>query len=269
MKVVIFVYYENIKALDYAEELGRYLAELGYTVEYEKKAAEKFGLPGVDLKETDADIVAVVGGDGSVLEAVQEMNRQVPILAINYGEVGFLSNLELGEARDFFSARMDNFDIQERNRIDIYSGDRRLGTALNEAVVVTSRTAKMLRFTIFIDGIVSESFRADGLIVSTPTGSTAYAMSAGGPIVDPRMDGYLLVPLAPYMLSSRPTLVHSSRRIEIEVGSKPARVVFDGQRSVDIGENAILSVRKSPEPALFVDTGKTFFEKVEDKLRKL
>jgi len=270
MNVLIVSRPDKKEAMDYAKELGRDLVGMGHRVEYEKKIAEKLKLPGISLKKTGADIVAVVGGDGSVLLAVQEMKRQVPVLAINCGEVGFLSNLELSEARDFFRARMDEFSLQERTRIDLYSGDRMIGTALNEAVIVTDRPAKMLKFAILIDGILSESFRADGLIISTPTGSTAYAMSAGGPIVDPRMDGILLVPLAPYMLSSRPTLVHSSRSVEIRMsGSKPARIVVDGQRTIDIGQDALISVRKSPDPALFVDTGKTFFEKVEEKLRKL
>src|SRR5512135_787984 len=90
-----------------------------------------------------------------------------------------------------------------------------LGTALNEALIVTARPAKMLKFSVIVDGVPAEKFRADGLLISTPTGSTAYAMSAGGPIVDPRIQGILLVPLAPYMLSSRPHLISSDRHLEV------------------------------------------------------
>ena len=98
-------------------------------------------------------------------------------------------------------------------RISLFHEGEHLGEALNEAVIVTARPAKMLRFTIIIDGIEVEEFRADGLIIATPTGSTAYAMSGGGPIVDPKFDGFLLVPLAPYMLSSRPHLNDTARGI--------------------------------------------------------
>ncbi|MDD1674812.1 MAG: NAD(+) kinase, partial [Methanomicrobiales archaeon] len=145
-----------------------------------------------------------------------------------------------------------------------------IGEALNEALIVTSNPAKMLRFSILIDGIMAEVFRADGLLVSTPTGSTAYAMSAGGPIVDPRIEGFLLVPLAPYMLSSRPHLISCDRTLQIRLEStKPAKLVIDGQKSWDLGAGEILSVLRSEKPAFFIDTGKNFFEKVDAKLRHL
>ncbi len=118
-----------------------------------------------------------------------------------------------------------------------------LGTALNEALIVTTRPAKMLRFSIVIDGVVAEQFRADGLLISTPTGSTAYAMSAGGPIVDPRVQGFLLVPLAPYLLSSRPHLISSNRQLEVRLESaKAANLVLDGQQTIDLGTASTIAV---------------------------
>ena len=128
----------------------------------------------------------------------------------------------------------------------------------------------MLRFSILIDGVVAEQFRADGLLVSTPTGSTAYAMSAGGPIVDPRIQGIVLVPLAPYMLSSRPHVISSDRRIEIRLeSSRPANLVIDGQQTIKLGTSSIIDVRRSDNPVRFVDVKRNFFEKVDNKLRKL
>ena len=121
-------------------------------------------------------------------------------------------------------------------RITLSNDSTCLGTALNEALIVTSRPAKMLKFSILVDGVTTEQFRADGLLISTPTGSTAYAMSAGGPIVDPRIQGFLLVPLAPYLLSSRPHLISSDRRLEVKLeSSKPANLVIDGQKTIDLG----------------------------------
>ena len=146
----------------------------------------------------------------------------------------------------------------------------RLACALNEALIVTTRPAKMLRFSIIVDGVVAEQFRADGLLISTPTGSTAYAMSAGGPIVDPRIQGFLLVPLAPYLLSSRPHLISSNRNLEIRLeSSKPANLVIDGQQTIDLGENNTIGIIRNDKPALFVDVRRNFFEKVDKKLRKL
>ena len=155
-------------------------------------------------------------------------------------------------------------------RITISVDESAIGTALNEAVIVTSRPAKMLRFSVLIDGVRSEQFRSDGLLVSTPTGSTAYAMSAGGPLVDPRIEGFLLVPLAPYMLSSRPHLISSDRTVELGLESaKPAHLVIDGQAQFELDQHALLRVERSAEPALFVDVGRNFFEKVDRKLRRL
>jgi NAD+ kinase len=162
------------------------------------------------------------------------------------------------------------FETEQRMRIEISLDGAHLGTALNEAVIVTSRPAKMLRFSVLIDGVRSEQFRADGLLVSTPTGSTAYAMSAGGPLVDPWVEGILFVPIAPYMLSSRPHLISSARRIEIELEAyKPAHMVIDGQAQFELEKDALLQFRRSASPALFVDVGRNFFEKVDKKLRCL
>ena len=106
--------------------------------------------------------------------------------------------------------------------------------------------------------------------MSTPTGSTAYAMSAGGPIVDPRIEGFLLVPLAPYLLSSRPHLISGSRRLEIRLeSSKPAKLVLDGQKTIELGSAVSLVVQKAAAPAKFINVHRNFFEKVDSKLRKL
>ena len=126
----------------------------------------------------DADLVVVVGGDGSVLLTVQRMRKQVPILGINWGEVGFLTDLEPGEAIDFF-AGLDAFEVEQRMRVRLSAGGRVLGDALNEGLIVTDRPAKMLRFGVYVDGTLSERFRADGLLVSTPTGSTRSTASTG------------------------------------------------------------------------------------------
>jgi NAD+ kinase len=123
---------------------------------------------------------------------------------------------------------------------------------------------------VVVDGVPAERFRADGLLISTPTGSTAYAMSAGGPIVDPRIEGVVLVPLAPYLLSSRPHVISTYRSLEIRLESaKPAKIVIDGQNTFEFDTEGTITVRKAPEPALFVDARKNFFEKVDRKLRRL
>jgi len=257
-------------AISCARQMKNALEKEGVMVLLEKDTAASLGEPGHPCGQTDADVAVVIGGDGTILRTVQQLRHQIPIIGINHGEVGFLADLEPDDAWDFVKTLSRGFTVEERMRISLLQDNKPLGDALNEALIVTTRPAKMLRFSIIIEGRVSEQFRSDGLLVSTPTGSTAYAMSAGGPIVDPRIQGFLVVPLAPYMLSSRPHLISSNRRLEIRLeSSKPAKLVIDGQKTVELGSSASLVVQRAEQPALFIDAHRNFFEKVDDKLRKL
>ncbi|MDN7012917.1 NAD(+) kinase [Methanoculleus sp. FWC-SCC3] len=270
MKIVLVSRIDEVDALCYTASLGRELEGLGHDVALEESTAECLGEEGIPFEEIGGDLVVVVGGDGSVLLTVQQMKKQVPVLGINWGEVGFLTDLEPDEARAFFAAHESGFGVERRMRVSLSANGKQLGDALNEGLVVTDRPAKMLRFGVYVDGTPAERYRADGLLVSTPTGSTAYAMSAGGPIVDPQIEGFLLVPLAPYMLSSRPNLISTRRNLEITLETeKPAHLVIDGQNTFELEEGATLTVKKADQPALFVHTGKPFFEKVNYKLRNL
>ncbi|MCX6691117.1 MAG: NAD(+)/NADH kinase [Methanoregula sp.] len=270
MKMLLVSRIDSGDVIGYTRQLGADLMVRGHEVTFEEETAGPLGVPGVSLSSASPDLVVVVGGDGTILRSIQRMERQVPLIGINWGEVGFLADLEPAKALDFLASLPKNFSTEQRMRIAFTHDGVHLGEALNEALIVTTRPAKMLRFSILIDGVVAEQFGADGLLVSTPTGSTAYAMSAGGPIVDPRIQGIVLVPLAPYMLSSRPHVISSDRRIEIKLESaKPADLVIDGQRTVELGTNDIIEVKKSARPALLVDAGQNFFAKVDRKLRRL
>lgn len=216
------------------------------------------------------DLLVVVGGDGTILLATQRMPVQIPILGINYGEVGFLADIEPENASSFILGLSKPLPIETRMRIEFRLNGKIIGNALNEALIVTERPAKMLKFSIFINGNIAERFRSDGLIISTPTGSTAYAMSAGGPIVDPRVEGFLMVPLAPFMLSNRPHLIDSSRIVCVSLeGVKPVKLVIDGQNEIHLDESCKIELSKSPTPAQFIDAGQNFFEKINHKLRHL
>lgn len=270
MRIVLVSRIDGNEALRYTAALAHDLKALGHGVTFEAGTAERLGKEGVAFEEITGDLVVIIGGDGSVLLTVHRMRKQVPVLGINWGEVGFLADLEPEEADAFFAAHKDGFSVERRMRISLYTGGRYLGDALNEAVIVTERPAKMLRFGVYVDGVASERFRADGLLISTPTGSTAYAMSAGGPIVDPKIEGFLLIPLAPYMLSSRPHLISTERNLEVSLETeKPAHLVIDGQSTFELERKARVTIRRSDDPALFVDIGKPFFEKVNYKLRNL
>ncbi len=270
MKMLFISRIDSRDALMFTGQLAGDLRARGHEIILEDETAAALGTSGVALSVASADLVVVVGGDGTILRCVQRMDHQIPLVGINHGEVGFLADLEPLKALDFLLNLPENFAVEQRMRVALAKDGRHLGDALNEALIVTTRPAKMLRFSILIDGVVAEQFRADGLLISTPTGSTAYAMSAGGPIVDPRIEGIVLVPLAPYMLSSRPHVISSDRYIQIKLESaKPADLVIDGQRTIELGTDNILEVKKSPHPALLVDAGQNFFAKVDGKLRHL
>jgi NAD+ kinase len=270
MKMLFVSRIDDRDALMFTQQLASDLRACGHDTLFEDETAAALGTPGVALSVASPDLVVVVGGDGTILRSVQRMDHQVPLVGINWGEVGFLADLEPRTAREFLVNLPEKFAVEQRMRVALAKDGRHLGDALNEALIVTTRPAKMLRFSILIDGVVAEQFRADGLLISTPTGSTAYAMSAGGPIVDPRIQGIVLVPLAPYMLSSRPHVISSDRSLEIKLESaKPADLVIDGQRTIELGTDNILEVKMSQNPALLVDAGQNFFAKVDRKLRHL
>jgi len=270
MRILLVSRIDNWDALAFAEKIKTVLEKQGSDVVFDSDTAKYLGSTGCSQHDADASVVIVVGGDGTILRTIQQMDRPVPVIGINWGEVGFLADLEPYEALEYVQKLASGFSVEERMRISLSNGNTFLGNALNEALIVTVRPAKMLKFSIIVDGVTTEQFRSDGLLISTPTGSTAYAMSAGGPIVDPRIQGILLVPLAPYMLSSRPHLISSDRLLEIKLeSSKPANLVIDGQKTIELGTSITVSVKRSERPALFVDIGRNFFEKVDNKLRKL
>jgi len=270
VRILLVSRIDNSDALAFTDTIRTVLIKEGCEVILDSDTASAFGSEGTPLAGAQADAAIVIGGDGTILRTIQRIHCPVPVLGINWGGVGFLADLEPAEALAFIRTMPAGFSVEERMRISLFKDGACLGTALNEAMVVTTRPAKMLSIAIKVDGIVTEQFRADGLLISTPTGSTAYAMSAGGPIVDPQVQGFLLVPLAPYMLSSRPHLISSSRHLEIQLeSSKPANLAIDGQQIFELGRSSTIEIRRSDKPALFVDVKRNFFEKVDRKLRKL
>lgn len=274
MKFAIVARPDNAEAISLAKSISEYLSGRGHETVMEKNTANAAGISKAaisDISELSADIAVVIGGDGTVLHTVRQLRKQIPIVGINRGHVGFLTELDPDEAMDHIrKIEEGKYFIEERMRLHVLVDGEYAGDALNEAVIATSRPAKILHFIINIDGVPAERFRADGIIVSTPTGSTGYAMSAGGPIVDPWTDNFLIIPLAPYYLSSRPHVVSSRRSLIVEFDSpNPADLVLDGQHITELSNGSEISFENSPEPALFVNLGKNFFAKVDSKLKNL
>jgi NAD+ kinase len=238
----------------------------------EPEVAQQLGIKGTPVEEMErqrVDFIVSVGGDGTILRTIHRMNDPVPILGINMGTLGFLVDVEPKEAEKTLDQLIHEFEVDERSRLKVLLNGKSLPPAINEVALITASPAKMIEFEIIVDGSLMEDFRADGVIIATSTGSTAYAMSAGGPIVDPRVDAIVMVPMAPFKLSSRPWVIPGDSTIEVKLKLplKEALVVIDGQSTTTISISDSLIISKADTPARFVKVDKDgFFEKVKSKL---
>lgn len=200
--------------------------------------------------------------------------RQKPIIGINRGGVGFLTNIdpEIENPIDAILAIASSPSISTENRmrISIIQNNIKLATALNEIVIKTKHPSKIIGTEITIDGIVTESYRGDGVIIATPTGSTAYSMSAGGSIVDPLLQAFLVTPISPYMLSARPEVISIKRKLSVQIRSKwgETSIVADGKDVLTLNHDSSVDFQIDT-PALFINHKENFFEKVNTKLRRI
>lgn len=238
----------------------------------EPELGQRLELPGTSIEEMEqqkADFIVSVGGDGTILRTIHRMADPLPILGINMGTLGFLVDVEPKDAIKILGELLGGFEVDERSRLKVLLNDKSLPPATNEIALMTASPAKMIEFEIIVDGSLMEDFRADGVIIATSTGSTAYAMSAGGPIVDPRVDAIVLVPNAPFKLSSRPWVIPGDSVIEVrlKLPEKDALVVVDGQSMATICVNDTVVISKAETPARFVKVSRDgFYEKVKNKL---
>jgi len=224
---------------------------------------------GMKIEDMSVDFLICVGGDGTILRTLHYLKTPTPVLGINMGAIGFLAEVQPEDAVSVLTELLEEFTVEKRERLSVeLKGERgRIPYAMNEAVIITSKPGKMLHFAIFVDGEELERLRADGVVFATPTGSTAYAMSAGGPIVDPKVDAAIIVPIAPFKLSARPTIVGINTVISLELlGVKEAELVIDGQFYRKMGKEDRVSITRG-EPAFFVKIEDRHFLKLQDKLR--
>ena len=247
-------------------------SETSVEVFVDQDIAPQIGWQGSTVEEMErqkVDFIVSVGGDGTILRTIHKMDDPVPILGINMGTLGFLVDVEPRDAFQTLEQLVSGFEVDERSRLKVLLNGMRLPPATNEVVLMTASPAKMIEFEIIVDGALMEDFRADGVIIATSTGSTAYAMSAGGPIVDPRVDAIVLVPMAPFKLSSRPWVIPGKSIIEVKLKlpMKEALVVVDGQSTTTISANDTVVISKADTPARFVKVGRDgFYAKVKSKL---
>ena len=258
------------KSLSLAEMVIDFLKEDG-EVYAEDHFAKSLDIKGHSLKELNkkVDIVVTIGGDGTILRAVTEIEK--PVFAINSGGMGFLSEVESKYAIGGLKRVIDGkYNVVERSKLKVTLDGKRLPDALNEATVQTDRIAKILYLKLFVDDELIETMGADGVIVATPTGSTSYSLSVGGPIMDPAVDAMVIAPLAPFKLSARPWIIPMKRKVGVMLlaKSKESKLVIDGSFAEPVTPESDIIVTGSEKKARFVRFGETFYQMVRLKLMR-
>jgi NAD+ kinase len=222
------------------------------------------------------DILIVLGGDGTLLSAARALGGQrVPILAVNLGGLGFLTSVTLDELYPLLEQVLaGKHRTSERMMLDaeILRDGQSSGRqcALNDAVGNKGAIARMLDFDVSVNGDAVGRYRADGIIVATPTGSTAYSLAAGGPIMDPDLDAFIITPICPHMLTNRPLVIPGSARVELDFAAAddPVYITLDGQIGFELKANDRVAITKSANRvALVRPPSKTYFEVLRSKLR--
>ncbi|ASI99413.1 NAD(+) kinase [Thermococcus celer] len=223
------------------------------------------------LEDFDVDFIIAIGGDGTILRIEHRTRKEIPILGINMGTLGFLTEVEPHET--FFALTKllgGEYHIDERIKLRTYiNGESTVPDALNEVAVLTGIPGKIIHLKYYIDGGLADEIRADGLIISTPTGSTGYAMSAGGPFVDPRLDVVVIAPLAPIALSSRPMIVPAGSTVDVRnmAANREIILAIDGQFYIHLEPETEITVKLSPRKARFVRFTDEVYPKYTQKIK--
>lgn len=250
----------SVKVVETLRQLRTYLLNENYQVILEQDTAGM--LPGHGLQVASkklmgeiCDLVIVVGGDGSLLGAARELAKsKVPVLGVNRGRLGFLTDISPAHLEERLGEVLQGEYIEDHRFLLDGNLERDgqpvgYGSALNDVVLHPGKSTRMIGFDLYIDGHFVYSQRSDGLIVATPTGSTAYSLSAGGPIMHPKLDAIVLVPMFPHTLSSRPIVVDGKSEIKLVIGDTNEtypQISFDGQMDIACAPGDIIRITKKP-----------------------
>lgn len=269
-------------ARDTLVDLEAWLRDRGVDAVWSVEAAKLFPSGSRTALERDAlarqsDLAVVLGGDGTLLamaKAIAESGRDIPILAVNFGSLGFLTEItrpELQQSLDAVIAGRSSYDL----RMMLSAAAPRAGVshmALNDVVFTRTALSRMIELSVSVGDQFVTAVKADGLIVATPTGSTAYNLAAGGPIVHPAMDALVLTPIAPHTLTNRPIVIPAEREVRVASTSSNAGhevyVTLDGQTGFGLQEGDELTIARAERPLRLVrSTTRSYFEVLRQKLK--
>jgi NAD+ kinase len=277
--VVLIGKYQAAGSRSALEDIAHFLHRQGCEVALEKDTANNTGLsdyPALDVDQIGAncDLGLVIGGDGTMLGIGRRLAPHgVPLIGINQGRLGFITDIPLEGYQSVLGLMLQgHYDEESRSMMQAsVMRDGRCvfsATAMNDVVVNRGATAGMVELRVEVDGRFVANQRADGLIIATPTGSTAYALSAGGPLLHPSIDGWLLVPIAPHTLSNRPIVLSDRGEVAIElVAGRDASANFDMQSLATLLHGDRIVVRRSPHQVRFLHPKRwNYFDTLRRKL---
>jgi len=266
MKIGIVSRPDLPEAVDLTRKVINWLS--GSEVLLAPEIARELGKDGAPVSDMGADALVTIGGDGTVLK-VQHEAPGVPILGINMGGTGFLADVSPDAAEEAIRSLLEGkLELQERVKLAVKISGRSLPDALNEAVVRAASPGRALDFEVMVDDEIAERAKGDGVIVSTPTGSTAYNLAAGGPVLDPRLEAFSVAPLCTHRPRAIPLVVPMSSTIRVRLlrPDRRGQVAIDGYFTEEVSPEDELLFYRSEKPAKFFKWGNKFYKKVREKL---
>lgn len=268
------------KAKETLKKLVSYLNKKRKSIILDEASARLIKRSRLRVKDNRAyarcDLIIALGGDGTLLRAVRILKgKEVPILGVNLGGLGFLTEVTLGELYGTLNNVLaGRYRLEERMGLEatLYRGRKRIATstALNDCVITKGVLSRLIRLDAFIGKEYLTTYAADGLIISTSTGSTAHSLSAGGPIVHPGIPAIILTPICPHTLSNRPLIVSGEEEIRIRIASPHPDIALtlDGQEVIKLRERDVIQIRKAPFKArLIVPRKKSYYQILRKKLK--
>lgn len=265
------------EAIQTAHELVGWLRKRGIEVTLDGAALRSAGAAeaATFVPGDPHDLVIVLGGDGTMLSVARRLRKGVPLLGVNLGNLGFLTEVARGELYpSLVKVLAGRYTLEERTLFDVElrrnGGGEMAFRVLNDVVIAKSALARIVELDVAVDGLSVARYRADGLIISTPTGSTAYNLSAGGPIIDPLLPVAVVTPICPHTLSQRPVVVSDAGRIEVtlETAREEVYLTLDGQEGTTLGYRDRVTVTRSAHSVRLIKmSGRTFYDSLRSKLR--
>lgn len=266
MKIGIIPRFDSQEAMGLTKKIISQFPEQEFVLD--STSGKKLDENSSPIEKMDVEALITIGGDGTVLYALQKSCR-TPVLGINMGGRGFLADVKPEEALEAVGKLSKNKLKQvTRERLTVKISGEHLADALNEGVIRSKEPSRVLSFRILIDGEEIERMKGDGLIVATPTGSTAYAMAAGGPLIDPAVGAFVAVPLSTHRPKAMPLVYPMSSTLEVEPldPDREADVTVDGQVTGKAKQGSIIQFKKSENVAKFFEWKEKFYKKVREKL---